>query len=173
MCPRTTGLISATRWTASNRAARRSAHSARSCKPCDNKCRSGRLNRFFLAGHLGVILRDVGAVSGKVVTTFHGYDIRWGLERGSGFYSILRRYGDCYLAISKYNRARLEKLGFDPSKIVDHPVGIDTKPVRPPICDAPGSSWAEGSGWCSHWIALQVVLLRVFRCKASARPLHS
>ena len=83
MCPRTTGLISATRWTASNRAARRSAHSARSCKPCDNKCRSGRLNRFFLAGHLGVILRDVGAVSGKVVTTFHGYDIRFFMDTTS------------------------------------------------------------------------------------------
>lgn len=76
-------------------------------------------------GNLGVLLKELGAIKGKVVTTFHGYDIRRGLKYGAGTYAHLRDRGDCFLSISKYNRVQLEKFGFDSSKIIDHEVGID------------------------------------------------
>jgi colanic acid/amylovoran biosynthesis glycosyltransferase len=76
-------------------------------------------------GNLAVLLKELGVVKGKVVTTFHGYDIRLGLKYGAGIYSHLRDTGDCFLSISKYNRVQLERLGFDSGKIFDHPVGID------------------------------------------------
>ncbi len=76
-------------------------------------------------GNLGGMLKQLGVIKGKVVTTFHGYDIRRGLEHGPTFYSLLREGVDCFLSISKYTRVQLEKLRLDPHKIVDHPVGID------------------------------------------------
>lgn len=76
-------------------------------------------------GNLGGMLKQLGVIKGKVVTTFHGYDIRRGLEHGPSFYTPLREGVDCFLSISKYTRAHLEKFSLDPNKIVDHPVGID------------------------------------------------
>ncbi|MGH7801198.1 MAG: glycosyltransferase [Thermodesulfobacteriota bacterium] len=76
-------------------------------------------------GNLGVLLKELGATKGKIVTTFHGYDIRHGLKYGASIYAPLRERGDCFLSISKYNRMQLQKFGFDSSKIIDHPVGID------------------------------------------------
>lgn len=76
-------------------------------------------------GNLGVLLKELGVIKGKVVTMFHGYDIRRGLKYGANIYAPLRERGDCFLSISKYNRIQLEKFGFESSKIIDHPVGID------------------------------------------------
>jgi len=76
-------------------------------------------------GNLGGMLKQLGVIKGKVVTTFHGYDIRRGLEHGPTFYTPLREGVDCFLSISKYTRAHLKKFSLDPNKIVDHPVGID------------------------------------------------
>lgn len=75
-------------------------------------------------GNLGVLLRDIGALRGKVVTTFHGWDIRRGIRKGPRIYEPLIRHGDCFLAISPYNRENLEKLGIPGEKIMDHPVGV-------------------------------------------------
>lgn len=76
-------------------------------------------------GTLGAVLKDLGVMAGKLVTMFHGYDLREGLESGPPAYAYLRDRGDCFLAISSFNRAALERLGFPPGRIVDHPVGID------------------------------------------------
>ena len=76
-------------------------------------------------GNLGVLLKELGVIRGKVIATFHGYDIRRGLKHGQGIYYPIRTKGDLILSISKFNRMQLEKLGFDTSKIADHPVGID------------------------------------------------
>ena len=80
---------------------------------------------FGFNGNLGVLLKELGATKGKIVTTFHGYDLRRGLKHGPNMYSPLRDRGDCFLSISKYSRTQLEKFGFDSIKIIDHPVGID------------------------------------------------
>jgi len=75
-------------------------------------------------GNLGARLKQLG-VQGKLVTTFHGYDIRLGVEKGGSIYRQLFRSGDCFLAISDYNYNNLIHFGADPQKIVLHPVGID------------------------------------------------
>ena len=84
-------------------------------------------------GNLGVLVKKLGKLRGKVVTTFHGYDIRLVLKYGPNIYAPLRAAGDCYLSVSKFNRLHLERFNFDPRRIVDHPVGIDLDkfPFRP------------------------------------------
>jgi colanic acid/amylovoran biosynthesis glycosyltransferase len=76
-------------------------------------------------GNIGARLKQIG-LKGKLVTMFHGYDIRLGLEKGKDFYSQLFEFGNTFLSISDYNHRNLICLGADPKKIVFHPVGIDT-----------------------------------------------
>ncbi len=78
-------------------------------------------------GNIGIIgakLKQLG-VKGKLVTMFHGNDIRAGLKEGSGIYKELADKGDCFLAISDYNYKNLIKFGVDGKKIIYHPVGIN------------------------------------------------
>ena len=75
-------------------------------------------------GDLGITLKRLG-VQGKVVTTFHGYDIRRGLEKGESIYERLFKEGDCFIAIAAYNYKNLLKFGLDEKKMVRLPVGID------------------------------------------------
>ena len=60
-----------------------------------------------------------------MITTFHGYDIRLGLEEGTGIYKRLFRAGDLFLSICDYNYRQLMSFGLDKKKIVIHPVGIN------------------------------------------------
>ncbi len=76
-------------------------------------------------GNIGARLKQIG-IKGKLVTMFHGYDIRLGLREGKDIYSQLFELGDTFLSISDYNRRNLILLGADPEKIIFHPVGIDT-----------------------------------------------
>jgi colanic acid/amylovoran biosynthesis glycosyltransferase len=78
-------------------------------------------------GLRGVRLRELGAIKGKITVTFHGYDIRLGIQNGPDFYAKLKKDGDLFFSISPYNKQQLLRFGFDPNKIVDHPVGIDTR----------------------------------------------
>ncbi len=73
-------------------------------------------------GDLAVRLRILGVLKGKVITTFHGYDIRMAMEEGSGIYDRLFRNGDLFLSICDYNYRRLISFGLDAGKIVYHPV---------------------------------------------------
>ena len=75
----------------------------------------------------GVRLRELGAIKGKIAATFHGYDIRLGIQNGHDYYAELKKNGDVFLSISPYNKRHLLTFGFDPNKIVDLPVGIDTR----------------------------------------------
>jgi len=75
-------------------------------------------------GLVGASLKALG-VPGRLVTMFHGYDIRRGLREGGQIYQPLFRRGDCFLAISQANREHLIRFGVDPEKIRYHPVGID------------------------------------------------
>lgn len=75
-------------------------------------------------GVLATYLHELG-IPGRVVTMFHGYDIRLGLSRGGDIYSPLFRHGACLLAISEYNRQKLLDFGATPGQVVRHPVGID------------------------------------------------
>ena len=75
-------------------------------------------------GNLGALMKELG-VQGKLLTMFHGYDIRRGIEQGRGIYAPLIKYGDCYLSISDYNYRHLLAFGAPVEKIHTHPVGID------------------------------------------------
>ena len=76
-------------------------------------------------GNLAAVLKVLGVFDAKVITMFHGYDIRLGMEEGAQIYERLFREGDLFLSICNYNYRKLISFGLDKSKIVYHPVGID------------------------------------------------
>ena len=77
-------------------------------------------------GSLGALLKDVRALSGKVITTFHGYDLTsYLVSRGSGVYEKLFKIGDLFLPISNRWKEKLIRLGCPPEKILIHRMGID------------------------------------------------
>jgi len=75
-------------------------------------------------GNTGAILKQLG-IGRVLVTMFHGYDIRFGIERGAEIYHQLIAYGNCFLSISDYNYKNLVRFGVKKEKIVFHPVGIE------------------------------------------------
>ncbi|WOD39268.1 glycosyltransferase [Nodosilinea sp. E11] len=81
---------------------------------------------FGLLGLKGMVLRDVGAISGQLVTTFHGVDMSQNLKMlGDDLYKPLFEAGDRCLPISQHWQNRLIELGCDPDKITIHRMGID------------------------------------------------
>ncbi|MBD6617958.1 colanic acid biosynthesis glycosyltransferase WcaL [Komarekiella sp. 'clone 1'] len=75
----------------------------------------------------GLILRDIGAIQGKLITTFRGYDISQVVhQRGEDVYDSLFAKGDFFLANCEYFKKRAIKLGCDEKKIVVHGSGIDS-----------------------------------------------
>lgn len=75
-------------------------------------------------GELAVKLKELG-LKIKVVTTFHGYDVRLGLETPA-MYRTLKKLGDVIISISPYNKKILGDIGFRPDVIYDLPNAIDT-----------------------------------------------
>jgi len=59
------------------------------------------------------------------IVTFHGFDIRLGLNDKSKMYKTLFENTDIVIAISKYNKDSLLKMGLHPDKIIEIPNGID------------------------------------------------
>lgn len=77
-------------------------------------------------GLKGMELRDIGAIQGKLCTTFHGLDLSGALQQyGNHLYDILFERGDLFLPISDYWRHKLISLGCDDKKIIVHRMGID------------------------------------------------
>jgi len=91
-------------------------------------------------GNLAVKLRDLGVLQGKIVTTFHGYDISKYL-RSSGIhaYKKLFKKGDLFLPISETWQNELVRIGCPPERISVHRMGIDTRKFqfspRRPVAD--------------------------------------
>lgn len=79
-------------------------------------------------GLLAMELREIGLVSGKLLTFFHGSDVSSFLEeRGRDVYGKLFNLGDLFLPISEYWQKKLISLGCRPEKIKIHRMGIDTQ----------------------------------------------
>ena len=74
-------------------------------------------------GNFGALMKELG-IAGKLVTMFHGYDIRRGIEQ-PGLYQPLFERSDALLSISDYNYKHLFAFGAPVEKIHYHPVGID------------------------------------------------
>lgn len=81
--------------------------------------------------HFGIIgkqvahLREIGAISGKLVTTFHGVDMSSCLDRDPDLYAHLFEHGDFFMPVSDYWRHRLIAHGCNPERITIHHMGID------------------------------------------------
>jgi colanic acid/amylovoran biosynthesis glycosyltransferase len=78
------------------------------------------------SGFKGALLRELGVLQGKLITTFHGSDITTYLkEKGDRAYDPLFQVGDLFLPISEHWKQQLLKVGCDQHKIVVHHMGID------------------------------------------------
>jgi colanic acid/amylovoran biosynthesis glycosyltransferase len=81
---------------------------------------------FGTSGILGQRLRDIGAVKGPLLTTFHGYDIAsYVAQHGTGVYDELFRKGEAFTCSSNFVRGKLIAAGCDPAKIFLFKLGTD------------------------------------------------
>ncbi|RCJ24666.1 colanic acid biosynthesis glycosyltransferase WcaL [Nostoc minutum NIES-26] len=73
-----------------------------------------------------MIWQDIGAIQGKLITSFRGYDISWFIQQqGEHVYDSLFANGDFFLANCEYFKIKAMKLGCDEKKIVVHGSGVD------------------------------------------------
>ena len=86
-------------------------------------------------GRLFGFLREIGAIRGKLVTTFHGIDVSAYLRSHPRLYNHLFVHGDLFLPISKVWADTLKAIGAPPSKTIVHRMGTDPGrfPYRPPV----------------------------------------
>ena len=98
---------------------------------------------FGMYGLVGVDLRDLGLISGKIVTSFHGMDIHvYPRRHGRGVYRRLFAQGDLFTVNSHFTGSKLKALGCPADKIVKLPVGLNTQlygtaGVERPSADGP------------------------------------
>ncbi|YAF98799.1 MAG: glycosyltransferase [Nodularia sp. CChRGM 3473] len=82
--------------------------------------------QFGVFGLDAMVLRDLGAIQGKIITSFRGFDIsKYLQEKGEDVYNPLFVKGDFFLTNCEFFRQRAIKLGCDENKIVVHGSGID------------------------------------------------
>lgn len=82
--------------------------------------------QFGTDGLKGMWLRDIGAINGKLITTFRGFDISWYIqEYGDRFYEKLFKSGDFFFSNCEFFKRRVVQLGCDENKIIVHGSGID------------------------------------------------
>ena len=75
-------------------------------------------------GNLGILLRELGAVKGKIITTFHGWDATGVSPEHGGIYDALFSEGDLFTVNTKFTASQIMALGCDQEKIVILPVGL-------------------------------------------------
>ena len=84
-------------------------------------CHFGKLSK------TGIFLKKMG-INTKLVTTFYGNDLTHLIKKyGINYYNDLFIYGDLFLPICKYFKEILIRLGCNESRLIIHPLGIDTK----------------------------------------------
>lgn len=85
------------------------------------------------AGVTAAKLRELGVISGKIATVFHGIDIshREVLARYTPEYQTLFQRGDLMLPISHLWAGRLKNMGCPPQKIAVSRMGIDMTRFTP------------------------------------------
>jgi len=80
---------------------------------------------FGTSGLAALVYRDAGQLSGKLVTTFYGYDLTSHLQQyGRHAYDELFKKGDVFLAISDSFASILRELGCPADRIRKHTLGI-------------------------------------------------
>lgn len=81
-------------------------------------------------GRMAAFLREIGAISGKIVVAFHAVDVSLYLRNDPHFYRHVFAHGDLFLPISDYCRKRLLEHGCDASRTVVHRMGVDPNRFR-------------------------------------------
>jgi len=82
-------------------------------------------------GRIGLLMREVGALKGKLVTVFHASDITAYVWReGRSVYRDLFEKGDLALPISRYAKGKLLELGCPERRIQIHRMGVDLAQFR-------------------------------------------
>lgn len=82
--------------------------------------------QFGTCGLLGLALRDMGAIAGKLVTTFRGFDIsEYPRRQGADVYHPLFARGDLFLANCEFFRQRVIELGSEADRVWVHGSSID------------------------------------------------
>lgn len=82
--------------------------------------------QFGMYGIEGMIVREIGAIEGKLITSFRGHDISSYIQKYSdNVYQKLFTDGDFFLTNCNFFRNRAIKLGCDANKIIVHGSGID------------------------------------------------
>jgi colanic acid/amylovoran biosynthesis glycosyltransferase len=76
-------------------------------------------------GRTAAFLRAIGALRGRLATTFHGVDMSASLCRAPRHYRHLFRHGDLFLPISWRWRQALLAMGAPAGRLVVHRMGID------------------------------------------------
>jgi colanic acid/amylovoran biosynthesis glycosyltransferase len=77
-------------------------------------------------GIFGQHLREIGALEGPLLTTFHGFDIgSYVRQHGAGAYAELFRKGDAFTCSSHFVRGKLIAAGCDPAKLIQFKLGTD------------------------------------------------
>ncbi len=78
------------------------------------------------SGILAAFLQSIGAIQGKLITTFHGHDVTaYVRAHGPGVYADLFRRGARFLHVSEYLGRKLKALGSPPERTMLHRVGVD------------------------------------------------
>lgn len=78
-------------------------------------------------GRRAALLRETGAIQGKLVTVMHGEDISSYPRRFTGqIYAPLFASGDLFLAVSEYGGRKLEILGCPANRLAVQRMGVDT-----------------------------------------------
>jgi colanic acid/amylovoran biosynthesis glycosyltransferase len=81
-------------------------------------------------GNIAVLLREAGIISGKIVTTFHGYDLTSYIRKKNiRIYEKLFESGDLFLPISNRWKKKLIQLGCKKDKIIVHRMGVDSTKI--------------------------------------------
>jgi colanic acid/amylovoran biosynthesis glycosyltransferase len=78
-------------------------------------------------GILGMALRDMGLLEGKLITSFYGFDLSLALKKSPRLYSRLVVHGDLFLPVSERFHQRLLELGCASTKVTVHRMGIDCR----------------------------------------------
>ena len=81
--------------------------------------------QFGTLGPPALFLKQIGALSGKLITSFRGHDATQHHRIKAGFYDELFRQGDLFLPVSRDLKQRLIDMGCDASKISVLHSGID------------------------------------------------
>ena len=75
-------------------------------------------------GAEALVWKNAGALFGKLVTVFHGYDVSSYLAAYPDAYKQLMAEGNLFLTVNEVWRSKLEALGFPPEKMCVHHMGV-------------------------------------------------